>query len=407
MNRGLPLARIRYAPADTHCKTRGLQYFSAPNRNSSLNTAAHVAAIVSWCAFGVAFVVGAISQRTDFCTLGAVSDIVSMGHWGRMRMWLLAIAVAILGAQGLYAAGLIDLSKSFYVRPGFTWLSYIFGGFLFGIGMTLASGCATRTLVRIGGGNMKSVVVFMVLGIASYMTLKGLFAVWRVNYLDSVAIDFAAHGAQMQDLPTLLSVLFGMEKKTLALVLSSLVSGGILVFVFRDSEFRSSADHILGGMAFGLAVVAGWYISGHIGFGENPDTLENVFFATNSRTIESLSFVAPIAYSLELFMLWSDKSLMVTFGIASAAGLILGSLAYALVAKKFRWEGFTTVKDLNNHMLGGTLMGFGGVTAMGCTIGQGVSGFSTLALGSIVAFMAMVAGCAATLKYQYWKLMQN
>ena len=372
-----------------------------------MNTATHAAAIVSWCAFGVAFVVGAISNRTHFCTLGAVSDIVSMGHWGRMRMWLLAMAVAILGAQGLYAAGLIDLSKSFYLRPGFTWLSHIFGGFLFGIGMTLSSGCASRTLVRIGGGNMKSVVVLMVLGIASYMTLKGLFGVWRVNYLDSVAIDFAALGAQTQDLPTLLSVLFGMERKTLAFALSSVVAGGILVFVFRDPEFRRSADHILGGMAFGLAVVAGWYISGHIGFGENPDTLENVFFATNSRTIESLTFVAPVAYSLELFMLWSDKSLIVTFGIASTAGLILGSLAYALAAKKFRWEGFTTVEDLNNHMLGGALMGFGGVTAMGCTIGQGVSGFSTLALGSIVTFLAMVAGCAATLKYQYWKLMQS
>jgi uncharacterized membrane protein YedE/YeeE len=372
-----------------------------------LTTATHVAAIVSWCAFGVAFAVGAISHRTNFCTLGAVSDIFSMGDWGRMRMWLLAIAVAILGTQALYAAGLIDLSKSFYVRPGFTWLSHTLGGFLFGIGMTLSSGCGSRTLVRIGGGNVKSVVVLMVLGIASYMTMKGLFGVWRVNYLDSVAIDFAAHGAPMQDLPTLLAVLFGMEKTSLALVLSSIAGGGILLFVFWDREFRKSADHVLGGTAWGLAVVAGWYISGHIGFGENPDTLENVFFATNSRAIESLSFIAPIAYSLELLLLWSDKSLIVTFGIATTSGLILGSLAHALAARKFRWEGFTTVEDLKNHLLGGALMGFGGVTAMGCTIGQGVSGFSTLALGSIVTFLSIVAGCAATLKYQYWKLIRG
>lgn len=372
-----------------------------------MNTATHLSAVVVWCAFGIAFIVGAISNRTNFCTLGAVSDIVNMGDWGRMRMWLLAIGVAIVGAQVLYAAGLIDLSKSIYVRPSFTWLSYIAGGFLFGIGMTLSSGCGSRTLVRIGGGNMKSVVVFAFLGIAAYMTLKGLFGIWRVNYFDSIALDLASHGIGSQDLPTLFASVLGLDKKMLTLVLSTLIGCGAILFSFWDKKFRKSRDHILGGLVFGFAVVAGWYVTGHMGFGENPDTLENVYFATNSRTLESLSFVAPFAYSLELLMLWSDKSLGVTFGIAIAAGMILGSLAYSVVARKFRWEGFTTVEDLRNHMLGGVLMGLGGVTALGCTIGQGVSGFSTLALGSIFTFLSMIAGCTVTLKYQYWKLMRE
>lgn len=372
-----------------------------------MSTATNLTSLVAWSGFAVAFIVGAVSQRSNFCTLGAVSDIVNMGDWNRMRMWVLAIAVAILGAQALHAAGLIDLSKAFYVRPNFTWLSYIVGGLLFGIGMTLASGCGSRTLVRIGGGNAKSVVVFVFLGIASYMTLKGLFGVWRVNVLDVATIDLAARGIQGQDMPSLLSGALGVDRKTLALAIGAIIAAGMLIFVFRDREFRRNGDGILAGVVWGLGVVAGWYITGHLGFAENPDTLEMTFFGTNSRTLESMTFVAPYGYTLELLMLWSDKSLTVTYGIATVLGLVLGSLAYSLAFRRFRWEGFTTPGDMGNHMLGGILMGFGGVTATGCTIGQGVTGFSTLAAGAVLAFAAMIAGCAATLKYQYWKMMRE
>jgi uncharacterized membrane protein YedE/YeeE len=141
-----------------------------------------------------------------------------------------------------------------------------------------------------------------------------------------------------------------------------------------------------------------------MGFGEDPQTLENTYFGTNSHNIESLSFVAPVGYSLELLMLWTDRSLGVTFGIAAVAGIILGSATYALASRTFRWEGFAGPADTANHVLGGILMGFGGVTALGCTIGQGLTGFSTLALGSILAFLAIVAGSALTMKYQYWRL---
>ncbi len=126
--------------------------------NSATSAVTNLATTVAWLSFVVAFVLGAISARTQFCTLGAVSDIVNMNDWSRMRMWVLAMAVAIIGAQTLYALDIIDLSKAFYVRPNVTWLSYIVGGLMFGIGMTLASGCGSRTLVRIGGGNVKSIV---------------------------------------------------------------------------------------------------------------------------------------------------------------------------------------------------------------------------------------------------------
>ena len=360
--------------------------------------------LVAWGGFVLGFVFGAVANRTNFCTMGAVSDVVNMGSWGRMRMWLLAIAVAILGTHALQLAGQIDLAKSIYVRPNFTWLSYILGGFLFGVGMTLGSGCGSKTLVRLGAGSLKSVVVFVFFGIAAYATLKGLFAIWRTSWIDPVAIDLAARGAPRQDLPTLIASWTGAGLRGAELGVALAVAVALLIFVFKDREFRGSFDHVLGGAVVGLTIVGGWYVTGHMGFAENPETLEDTFFGTNSRTIESLSYTAPVGYSLELLMLWSDKSLTVTFGVAAVIGIVLGSAAYALASRTFRWEGFAGPEDTANHVIGGLLMGFGGVTALGCTVGQGLSGLSTLAAGSFLAFFAIVAGSAATMKWQYWRM---
>jgi len=155
-------------------------------------------------------------------------------------------------------------------------------------------------------------------------------------------------------------------------------------------------------------VVGGWYVSGHIGHvAEDPQTLQEAFVATNTGRMEAFSFVAPLAFSLEYLMLWTDKSKIVTYGIASTAGVILGSFAYALASRKFRWEGFRDAEDTGMHIVGGVLMGFGGITALGCTVGQGISGFSTLALGSIITFVAIVAGAAATMKWQYARMLKE
>jgi uncharacterized membrane protein YedE/YeeE len=357
---------------------------------------------VLWLAFAVSFVFGAIGQKTHFCTMGAVSDIVNMGDWSRMRMWLLAIGVAILGAAALHAAGLIDLGKSIYRTPNFTWLSYLVGGIAFGIGMVLASGCGSKTLIRIGAGNLKSLVVFMVLGLVAYMTMRGVFGVFRVNVLEKAAITLPGG----QDIPALLTVA-GMEAKTAFLLAVLAIGGGLTAFCLLNREFWT-LDNLLGGLGTGLAVVAAWYISGHIGYlAEHPETLEEAFIATNSGRMESLTFVAPQAYTLELLMLWSDTSRTLTFAIATVLGVIAGSGAWALLTGNFRWEGFASVEDTASHLLGAALMGFGGVVAMGCTVGQGITGFSTLALGSIVTFLAIVAGAAATLKFQYWRLMRE
>jgi len=363
--------------------------------------AAHLPVLVASLAFALAFVFGAVASRVNFCTMGAVTDVVNFGDWRRMRMWVLAIAVAITGSGILALLGWVDFGKSIYTGAKIAWLSSLVGGFLFGFGMTLASGCGSKTLIRAGAGNLKSWVVLFVLAIAAYMTLKGLFAVWRVAGLDPWRVDVSGIAAT-SDLPAIAAAAGLHAAKTW---LPFAVAAVLLVYVFKDRDFRTTPELIVGGVVVGLVIVGGWYISGHLGYlAEDPATLEERFVATNSGRAESYSFTSPVAYTLELLMFWSDASRIVTFGIAGVLGMLAGSAAYALASRTFRWEGFGSVEDVANHIVGGVLMGFGGVTALGCTIGQGLTGISTLAVGSILAFAAIIAGCVAAVRYQVWRL---
>ena len=360
------------------------------------------ASTIAWLAFAVGAVFGLVANRTSFCTMGAVSDIVAMGDWNRMRMWAMAIAVAILGTSALQLLGLLEVSKSIYTSSKLLWLSHLVGGLSFGIGMTLASGCGSKTLIRIGGGNLKSLVVFAFLGISAYMTLRGLFAGWRVRFLDSVATDLP----HSQDLPAFLTA-SGLPPSTALMLGAAIIGGGLLLWVLLKRD-AWRADVLLGGALIGATVAAAWYVSGHVGYvAEHPETLEEAFIATNSGRAESLTFVAPFAYTLELLMLWSDTSRIVTFGIASALGVIAGAAVHAVLSRSFRIEGFRDSGDLVRHMAGGILMGFGGVTALGCSIGQGITGLSTLALGSIITTAAIIVGAALTLKLQFWLMMRE
>lgn len=355
---------------------------------------------VLWWALGLSAVFGAIAQKTHFCTMGAVSDIVNIGDWSRMRMWVLAMAVAMLGFNGMAALGWISAANTIYAAPKLAWLSAAFGGLLFGFGMVLASGCGSKTLVRVGGGNLKSLVVFVVLGIAAFATLKGITGVARVATVDQIAIDLP----RSQDLPSLLAPVLGLSPAAAALLVGGAVALAMLVWVLKAAEGRS-ADVMLGGIGIGAVVAALWWVSGRVGFvAEHPETLEQAFLATNSQRMESLSFVAPVAYTLDWLMFFSDKSKTLTLGIVSVLGVVLGSAVVALATRSFRWEGFANAEDTANHLVGAVLMGVGGVTALGCTVGQGLSGISTLALGSFIALAGIIAGAVLALKYQVWRL---
>ena len=360
--------------------------------------------IVLW-GLGLGVILGFIASKTNFCTMGAVSDVVNMGSWGRMRAWFLAIAVAIIGTNLLAYTGLLDLSKTIYTGASFPILIFIVGGLTFGVGMTLASGCGNKTLVRIGGGNLKSLVVFVFMGFAAIATLKGIFGAFRVNFLSPSALTMQLE--PNQTLPALLGNMMGMEAKAALLVITAIIAVALLIFIFMNKDFRAEGDNILAGIVIGLIVIAAWYITGHIGYAENPETMEMTYMGTASHLAESMSFVAPSAYTLEFLGYWTDTSNVLTFSVASAWGVVLGSFIHAKASGSFRWEYFTSAKDMGNHIIGALLMGFGGITAMGCTIGQGITGVSTLALGSVITLVAIIAGSAITMKIQYYFMMRE
>ena len=360
-------------------------------------------ALVLWAAFAMAAVFGAIAQRTHFCTMGAVADIVNTGDWTRMRMWFLAIAVAMVGFNLMVGLGWVQAGQSVYAGPRWIWLSNALGGLMFGFGMVLASGCGSKTLVRIGGGSLKSLAVFAVLAIASYATLRGITAVARVATVDTVALVLPSG----QDLPSLAAYFLGSTRQTWALWLGGGLGAGLVCFVLARPEGRSG-EVWLAGLGLGLMVVGVWWVSGRLGhLAEHPSTLEEVFLATNSQRMESLTFVAPVAYTMDWLILFSDKSKVLTIGIVTTLGVVVGSALVALLNRSFRWESFGGSEDTANHIVGAVLMGVGGVTAMGCTIGQGLSGVSTLAIGSFIALAGIIGGAVLALRYQVWRLDQG
>lgn len=355
---------------------------------------------VLWAAFVLGLVFGAIAQRSHFCTMGALADVLSMGDWGRMRMWALAAAVAMLGFNALVVSGAVRAADTFYAGPVLPWLSLLVGGLMFGMGMVLASGCGSKTLVRLGGGSLKALIVMLVMGLTAWATLRGVGALLRNRTLDTVT--WAVQPAQ--DLPTLVAAQAGGSASGWAGLLGALLGLALLAWVLYRPEGRRK-EVLLGGLGIGAAVVGLWWVSGVMGqVAEHPQTLEQAFLATNSQRMESFSFVAPVAYLMQYLVFASDTSQRLTQGVVAALGVVLGSGVVALATRQFRWEGFSNVADLARHLLGAVLMGFGGVTALGCTIGQGLSGLSTLSLGSLLALAGIMAGGVACLRWQIWQL---
>ena len=360
--------------------------------------------IVLW-GLGLGAILGFIASKTNFCTMGAVSDIVNMGSWGRMRAWILAIAVAIIGTNLLSYFGFLNLSNTIYTGASFPWLTFLIGGLTFGIGMTLASGCGNKTLLRIGTGNLKSVVVFVFMGFAAIATLKGIFGAFRVSVLTAPPVTTQLEHSQT--IPAFFSGLAGLDAQGVQMLIAGIIAAAMLIFVFISKEYRKETDNILSGLIIGGVVVAAWYITGHIGDNTSDEFATYKYIGTASHLAESMSFVAPSAYTLEYLGSWTDTSQVITFSVASAFGVVLGSFFYAIISKGFRWEYFTSAKDMASHMIGAILMGFGGITAMGCTIGQGITGVSTLSLGSFVALLSIIAGSAITMKIQYYLMMRE
>lgn len=375
-----------------------------------------------WGTFALAVVLGAVANKTNFCTMGAVSDWVNMGDTGRMRAWLFAIAVAMLGVAGLEYLGMVNVSDSFppYRAGQLVWAENLLGGILFGIGMTLASGCGNKTLIRIGGGNLKSLMVLLVIAVIAYFMVnpfpnsdKTLYSVLFYPWMNPLAVQVGS----AQDLGTLAVGAEGVN--TARLAIGGVLGLLLLAVVFKSADFRGRFDNILGGLVVGLVVVGAWYLTSNIfvdvdgeqqtlrAYAQNWD-----FLAESSEgkpadiaplAAQSFTFINPMGQTLGYAAEKFDATYL-TFGVMSLFGVLLGSFLWAVVSRSFRFEWFASFRDFLNHFVGAVLMGLGGVLAMGCTIGQAITGVSTLALGSFIAFGGIVLGSALTMKVQYYRM---
>ncbi len=374
-----------------------------------------------WSTFVISVILGIVVNKTNFCTMGAVSDMVNIGDYGRFRAWLLAIAIATIGVSVLEYIGLINATETFppYRANQLIYVENILGGLLFGIGMTFASGCGNKTLIRIGGGNIKSILVFIIIAlIAYYMTTpfpdsdKTLYSVLFYDWVSPLAISLESN----QDIGALIST---DNTQTMRLFAGLIVATGLLFYIFKAADFRSNKDNILAGLMIGLIIVSAWYISSNISITADDEhySLADYYAEwdmlaeddegkpASGRTLssQSFTFINPIGQTYG-YIKDSFNPALLNFGLVSVFGVILGSLLWSLISRSFRIEWFVDLKDFRNHFFGAILMGFGGVLALGCTIGQGITGMSTLALGSILTFISIIFGCAMTMKIQYYKL---
>jgi uncharacterized protein len=367
-------------------------------------------------AFGLSLVFGAIANKANFCTMGAVSDWVNIGDQSRLRAWFLAIATAIIGVGILEYSGSIDMSLTTsndtsnppYRSANFIWLRHLVGGLMFGVGMTLASGCGNKTLVRLGEGNMKSLVVLAVMGVAAWWMLFSNFGYYVfLQWMLPLGIDFSQHDIAGQDIATVLAGLSGNESgPAFGLIVALTLALMLLLWVLRARDFRNNFELLSAGLIIGLLIVIGWYVTAGSSGQELLDELafrdQRPFFTG----AQSLTFIGPTGHVVQYVKQGFD-SIYLTFGVATVGGVIVGSFLYTLIFRKLRIEWFITWQDFGMHVAGAVLMGVGGVLAMGCTIGQGITGVSTLALGSIVTLIAIIAGSAATMKYQYYLMMRE
>lgn len=354
---------------------------------------------VVWGALLLGLVLGVVGQATRFCVRGAIADWVIFRGPGRLVSWLVAVAIAAVLVQAMVSAQVFDASRTIFWGNRLLWLSALVGGVLFGYGMILSGGCPQRSLVKAGSGNLRSLVTLLVIAIAAAMTLRGAFAGVRVNWLDAWGIGLAGS----QDLGALAASATGLSAGALRWLFTLVLGGAVLGFAW---SVRGSVDraHWVGGVVVGLLVAACFYLTGRIGFlAEHPETLEPAWLGTQSKRPEALSFSAPLAHGLDLLTLWSDKATVATFGVMLSLGVLFGAFVSAKLRGDFRLESFGSPREVLEHLAGGVLMGFGGVTALGCSIGNGVTGVALLSAGSFLAIIGITAGALLALRVQMRK----
>lgn len=342
----------------------------------------------------IGFVFGAITYRTNFCIMGALSDIVNLGDRRRLRAWLMAIAVAMTGAQLLDWHGVVELSKSMYLAPTLNWAGHILGGLMFGYGMVLTGGCVSRNLVRAGGGDLRALLTLCVLGLFAFMAIGGILGPLRALLEQSTSVSLAPLKAASQSLGDVLAGLLGKAPDGIDLLIGGALAAMIAIYCIGDPDFRGSPIHLAGGIGVGLCVVAAWALTG-LAYDE---------LSAKPVLPISLTYVRPTGDTLDWLMRYTALGLP-SFGVASVFGALLGAFVTSLAMGRFRLTTFADADDTWRNLAGAALMGVGGVLALGCTVGQAITGVSTLALGSFLTIAGIVAGGLAALKALERRLM--
>ncbi|WP_299690512.1 YeeE/YedE family protein [uncultured Tateyamaria sp.] len=319
---------------------------------------------------------GLAARIGRFCTLGAIEDVLYGSDDRRMRMWAIAIGVAILGTHLAMGMDLFDSGQSAYLDRVWNPVGTIIGGLMFGYGMAMSGNCGYGALARLGGGDLRSFVIVMVMGLSAYFVMSGPLAHARV-WLFPVELGATAP----QGLGQLLQVHMGA-----APVVTGLVVGAIVIAVgLASAEMRRSPKHIFWGAVVGLAIVSGWI---------------GTFWVTTTgfepEPIETHSFVAPIGDTLIYVMTASGNTL--SFSVGSVVGVMIGAALGSYSKGHFRWEACEDPRELRRQIGGAALMGPGAILAVGCSVGQGISAFSTLAFSAPVAFVAIFLGAGIGLK---------
>jgi len=318
---------------------------------------------------------GLAARLGRFCTMGAIEDLLYGDSSLRMRMWILAIGLAVVGTFSLLGLGLVPLEQSFYLSITWMPLASVVGGLMFGYGMALAGNCGYGALARLGGGDMRSFVIVLVMGVTAYVVLSGPLAylrVWAFPQSEAATAPGLAHA---------LSGISGIAIPTLGIAVGLAMSLGALA----SREFRDSPASAFWAAVVAAAIVSGWWASGYIaanGFGAFP--------------IVSHSYSAPVGEAL-IFAMTASTGLP-SFAVGSVAGVLVGAFIGSLIKGHFRWEACEDPRELKRQIFGAVLMGSGAVLAMGCTVGQGLSAFSTLSFSAPVTFAAIFAGAAFGLR---------
>lgn len=319
---------------------------------------------------------GLAARIGRFCTLGAVEDLLYGGDDTRARMWGLAIAVAMAGTFGLSALGLLDLSDTIYHAAPFSPVAALLGGAMFGYGMALSGNCGYGALARVGGGDIRAFVMVLVLGVASYVALSGPLASARLLLVERTTLDLGpvSYAAALEGAIGLPAWMWGM---TIAALLAAVV--------LRAPAFRASPSAIFWSAVVGLAVVSGFGLSAWL-----------VEYTLGAGTVQGHTFSSPLGESVIYWMTSSAGSM--TFATGSVTGVVAGAFAGSLFKGHFRWEACEDPRELKRQLMGAVLMGFGAALAMGCTVGQGLSGIATLSLASPLVIIGILGGAALGLR---------